>query len=119
MIFEKRARIVMILPVPKAYPMFLTIDHIIDELLDLSDGSSETLDFPHVVNGRWYNMRTYQMVHNNVMVVFGDADIDIDDPDLWRRLNQIKREAQYDLKEEIIWITAHEVRRVAEDDFVI
>jgi hypothetical protein len=119
MMFEKRSRIVLILPAPKTYLVFLVVDRIVDSIREFCGGCSETLDIPPVVKGRWYNKRTQQTVYDDVITVFGDADIDIDDPDLWQRLNQIKREAQRDLKEEIIWITAHEVRRAAEEDYLI
>ena len=119
MMFEKRSRTVLVLPAPTTYPAFLVVDQIVDSIREFCGGSSATLDIPSVVKGRWYNMRTHQTVYDDVVIVFGDADVDIDDPDLWLRLNQIKREAQHDLKEEITWITAHEVRRAAEDDFVM
>lgn len=119
MTFEKRSRIVLVLPAPTTFPTFLMVDRIVDSIREFCGGCSATLDIPPVVKGRWYNMRRHQTVYDYVITVFGDADVDIDDPDLWRRLNEIKREAQSDLKEEIIWITAHEVRRAAEEDFVI
>ena len=63
MTFEKRSRVVMILPAPKTFSAFLIIEHIIGELLDLTDGTGETLDIPHVVRGKWYNLRTNQIVY--------------------------------------------------------
>ena len=109
----------MVLPVPKTLPVFLAVDRAIDSLKEFCGGCTETLDIPPVTKGRWYNMRTHQTVQDEVVVIFGDADVDIDDPDLWPRLNEIKHETQSDLKEEIIWITAQEIRRAAENDFVL
>jgi hypothetical protein len=99
--------------------MFLYVDEIIKELLDVCDGVTASLDIPSVFHGEW--MRdSFTKVTDDILYIFTDAPFSLDDADLpnWLAwLEDLKLRCQEIFDQDIIWMTLQRVERISADDY--
>ena len=115
---ETRTRITLLLPAPKTYPQYLLVDQVRTDLTRLCGGVTHSTDLPAVVSGRWLDAQTQTTQRDDLLLLFGDSHVPFHSPNLAYFLDRLKVRAQRDFAQEIIWVTIHEVYRVATDDRV-
>lgn len=114
---ETRTRITLLLPAPKTYPQYLLVDKVLSDLVQVCSGVTLSSDIPAVFRGRWYDSHTSSTVTDELLLIFADAPVPWDSPDLTYYLDRLKLRAQQEFSEDIIWITIHDVRRISTDDY--
>ena len=113
---ETRTRITLLLPAPKTYPQYLLVDQVLTDLIRVCGGVSHSTDIPALFRGRWVDTQTQTTQHDDLLLIFGDVHVPFHSPNLAHFLDRLKVRAQRDFAQEIIWVTLHNVFRVATDD---
>lgn len=114
---ETRTRITLLLPVPTMYPLYLLVDQVLTDLILLCGGVTHSPDIPATFHGRWYDTNAHATKHDDLMLLLGDVHAPLRSQNLASFLDRLKHRCQRDFSQDIIWITVHEVQRVATDDY--
>src|SRR5437870_425607 len=114
---ESRTRITLLLPAPKTYPQYLLVDKVLSDLVQICGGVTLSSDIPAVFRGRWYDAHMFATVTDELLLIFADVPVPSDSTNLTYYLDRLKLRAQREFTEDIIWITIHDVRRIATDDY--
>jgi len=118
MTVERRSRVTLLLPAPTTPEDFRAVDSILTDLIAVEGGggATATLQNPPVVEGWWYDAVPREVVRDANMLVFADVRAAVDSPALIAFLEALKLRAQRQMRQEIIWVTLHEIHRVATHD---
>ena len=115
---EIRTRITLLLPAPTTYPQYLLVDTILTGLTQVCGGVTVSSDIPTVFTGWWWDMTARQVQHDANLLIIADAPVGIRSPSLTLYLDSLKRRAQQDFAQDVIWVTIHQVERIATDDYI-
>lgn len=115
---EIRTRIFILLPVPKTLPQFYAVLDVIDELERTSGGVTRSDYYAPEIWGQWFDQLQGKRVEDELVLLISDDVAALNDLHLESHLEQIKLDAQIALGQDIVWITTHEVRRLATHDYV-
>ena len=115
---ETRTRILILLPVPKTLPQFFAVLNVLDGLERACGRVTRTDYYSPEIWGQWFDMLQGKFVEDDLTLIIADHPAPIRDHNLESHLEQIKLYAQSVLGQDIIWITVHEVSRIATHDYV-
>jgi hypothetical protein len=115
---ETRTRISILLPAPTTLAQYLLVDTLLSHLMQVCGGVTVSAILPPVFAGWWFNPQQQRINEDQNLLVFADAPLPPDDPDLLAYLDRLKLKSQHDFAQEIIWVTIHGIERIATDDYV-
>jgi hypothetical protein len=115
---EMRTRILILLPFPKTMPDFFTVLDVLEDLERTSGGVTRTDYFMPEVWGQWFDDTRGAHVEDDLVFIISDDAAPLRDPHLESDLTQMKLDLQAAFDQDIVWITMHEVTRIAAHDYV-
>ena len=113
---EARTRIAILLPAPTTFPLYLLVDQVLTDLTTFCGGATHSIDISPVFRGLWLDVITRTVKSNEIMLIFGDANVPRTSPGLQLFLDRLKLRCQRDFSQDIIWITVQDIYRVTTDD---
>ena len=113
---ERRSRITLLLPAPENPAEFIVLDEVLTELTRSCGGATASQITPTVFNGWWIDDGRVHPDAN--ILVISDSPLPHSDATLLAYLDSLKVRCQREFQESIVWITVHEVTRIATDDYV-
>ena len=115
---QTRTRTTLLLPAPSTFPQYLLVDSILTGLTQVCGGVTVSSDLPAVFSGWWWARTTGRVQQDANMLMIADAPVGLRSPNLTVYLDSLKRRAQQDFAQDIIWITIHSVERRDTDDYI-
>lgn len=115
---EPRTRITLLLPAPTTLPQHYLVHDVLTELANVCGGVTASQEIPPVFSGWWFNKETMAFDEDAILLIIADARVPQNSAALATYLDTLKRKAQRDFDQEIIWITTNQLERIATDDYV-